>query len=486
MKKILLLISFLCIFSIYLTALDASITYATFKSPQTNYVEVNLFIMGTTVTYNPINADSSKAQAAVEVVILFKQGEEEIVKFDKYNLKSPINGVQESFVDLKRYALENGNYEIEVSIQDVNDETNVVKYSGKIEMNYSADKLFQSDLQLLSTSKKSEEENIFVKNGFYQESLPFNFYNKKATELIFYNEIYNADQFAPGSIIVSYGINFIKNENKTMVTIGHKRKRSAPVNVLLNRVDISDLPSGNYEFFVEIRNKEKELLTQKSIQFQRSNPYLKFFEEETLAIDLSKEFVGELTYDELQYSVRAIAPLVKNDDVDFINTILSKRNPDTTALRRFLFNFWVNQDPNQPKQIFDQYMEVAKAVDRMYDGGFGYGFESDRGFIYMKYGRPDDIVKVEDEPSAPPYEIWVFNDFPKTRQTNVKFLFYEPGLGTDFQLLHSTARGEINNPQWQLELYKNSPNDIQGANYIDATQMQDSNNRRASRLFNDL
>ena len=204
-------------------------------------------------------------------------------------------------------------------------------------------------------------------------------------------------------------------------------------------------------------------------------------------MDLDNEFVGKLSFDELQYSVRAIAPLVKDEDVDFMNTILSKRNPDTTALKRFLFNFWVTQDPNQPEVLYGQYMEVAKAVDKMFDGGFGYGFESDRGFIYMKYGRPDDLVAVNNEPSAPPYEIWVYNDFPKTKQTNVKFLFYEPDLGTDFQLLHSNARGEINNPQWEVTLYSgNAPNEIQGSNYIDATQMQDNINRRARQFFNDF
>ena len=62
-------------------------------------------------------------------------------------------------------------------------------------------------------------------------------------------------------------------------------------------------------------------------------------------------------------------------------------------------------------------MEVAKAVDRLYKSGFGYGFETDRGNIFMKYGKPNDIVTVENDPSAPPYEMWVYNDFPKTKQT---------------------------------------------------------------------
>ena len=55
----------------------------------------------------------------------------------------------------------------------------------------------------------------------------------------------------------------------------------------------------------------------------------------------------------------------------------------------------------------------------------------------------------------------------------------------DYRILHSTARGELNNPQWQLELYKDVPNEIDGKNYIDATNMQSNWNRHANQYFND-
>jgi len=385
MRKILFVLTFLITFCGSIAALDASITYTTFHSSQTNYVEVNLFILGETVTYLPKELDTLMMQAGVEVVILFKQNEQ-IIKYDKYNLNSPINATSDNFVDLKRYGLSNVSYVIEVSIEDLNDASNVTKYSGKIEINYEGTALLQSDVQLLSTAEPATDENVFVKNGHYQEALPYNFYNKNASKLIFYNEIYNAEEATPGSFIVSYGINRIVNERSRIVSIGHKRKRSAPVNVLLIEMDISEIESGNYELFVEIRNKEKELQSKKTINFQRSNPYFKFTRKESMYVDLNTQFVGKLSFEELEYSVRAIAPLVKDSDVEFMNVILSKRKPDTTAMQRFLFNFWVNQEPNQPEILYTQYMEVAKAVDRMFDGGFGHGFESDRGFIFMKYG----------------------------------------------------------------------------------------------------
>ncbi|MEM6965942.1 MAG: GWxTD domain-containing protein, partial [Bacteroidota bacterium] len=239
-----------------------------------------------------------------------------------------------------------------------------------------------------------------------------------------------------------------------------------------------------YRLFVEIRNRAKQLLSRKTIEFQRSNPFLQATHEVTETIAIKDEFVAALNQEELEYSLRAIAPLVRENDVELLNSVV--KNRDTTIQQRFLFNFWVNQNPNQPDVTYKAFMKIAKAVDRMYTSGFGHGFETDRGYVYIRYGRPDDIVAVDTDPSAPPYEIWIYNDFPVTNQTNVKFLFYAPALGTDYRILHSTARGELNNPQWQLELYRNVPEEIDGNNYIDGTQMQDNMNRHASRFFSDF
>ena len=484
MKKIFQSLVFFLLLSFSSQALDASITYSTFKSPSQNYVEVYLYVVGQTVTYVP-NADSTMFQAGVEVVILFKQGEE-IIKFDKYNLNSPKSSLKENFVDLKRFALPDGEYQIEVSIQDNQDSTNVVRYSGNLKMEYSKDEnvLLQSDIELLASVKKAEnEEHVLVKNGYFIEPLPHNFYHKNLDKLIFYNEVYDTDKKIGDDFQVTYGIERKINNKATTVLIGHKKRKPQPINVLILQMDIKELPSGNYNFFVEIRNRAKELLARKSVEFTRSNPYLQATHEQIETVEIKDEFVGELTREELRYSLKAIAPLVIDRDVELLNSVIE--NKDSTVQQRFLFNFWVNQNPNNPDITYKAFMEIAKAVDKLYVDGFGYGFESDRGRIFLRYGRPNDVIAVDTEPSAPPYEIWFYNDFPETNQADVKFLFYAPDLGTNYRLLHSTVRGEVNNPQWQLQLYNSVPNEISGSNYIDATEMQGNVNRRAAEYFNE-
>jgi len=110
-------------------------------------------------------------------------------------------------------------------------------------------------------------------------------------------------------------------------------------------------------------------------------------------------------------------------------------------------------------------MKVAKVVDFEYNSGFGYGFETDRGHVYLKYGKPDEVIFEENEPSAPPYEIWFYTTFPATHQANVRFLFYNPTLAHNaFTLLHSTANGEVNNDLWEVQLYKDATLEIPGVN----------------------
>ncbi len=487
MKKTILSLFALFQFATTSFALEVSVSYATFKSPQQNYVEIYLHVMGGTVDFVPVEGQEGKLQAAVDVVLMFKQGET-IVKFDKYRLNSPYTEQAINFIDLKRYSLQNGHYDLEVSFRDVHNDENHKQYNTSFNILFSEYKLEQSDIQLLASYKKAEEEDRspLIKNGLYLECLPYNFYDKNTSKLIFYNEIYNADKTIGEDFMVSYSIERVKGNGDTeTVKIGHKRRKPNPICVLLLQMDIATLPSGNYNLVLEVRDRSKALLSKKSIFFQRSNPYLNA-SGETMAEGVAshEEFVSRLSNEELRYSIKAIAPLVDLQDGELVNLLIKDNDPK--AMRLYLFSFWATQNPTNPKKAYDDFMKVAHYADETFNSGFGYGFESDRGYIFIKYGAPDDIVTEENEPSAPPYQIWIYNDFPYTKQTNVKFLFYDPSLSVGgYVLLHSTARGEINNPRWEVELYRDAPNEIDG-NFLDGTQMKDNFRRNARRYFREF
>ncbi len=467
-------------------ALDAGYSYAVYHNGESPYVEINLEVAAASIFFQKV--DSTQMQGAVEVLMLFKQGER-VVNYEKFQLNSPLLSAPANLLDVKRFGLNNGQYQVEMAFVDVNKRENRREITFPLTVEISG-RPYMAELQLLRSFRRDESSSPFTKNGFYLEPLPFRFYNRHADRIAFYTELYNTDKFTSEPYLVRYFIEALAGDGHTkLVAVGSQRKKPSSLDAVLAQMAISELPSGNYRLNVEIRDPQNAVVCQRSIEFQRSNPTIeplvagKFTEEE-----LAGQFVEKLTEGELVYALRAIGPVVGNERSETLRNILTAREPK--QMRFFLFNHFVGVNNRDPEAAYLKYMEVAKAIDKKFNSGFGYGFETDRGYIFMRYGRPDDLIAVNDDPAAPPYEIWVYYNFPATKQTNVKFLFYNRSLAPgDFALLHSTARNERQNPRWEIELYSRSPNEIDtsnGSNYHDSTQMVRNNARNARALFNDL
>ncbi len=468
-----------------LSALDTGVSYAIYATPDKPYIELNLEVAGGSVTFK--QADSTHLQAAVEVLIMIKKGDN-IVNYEKYILNSPLVEAPRALLDVKRLAIPNGEYVLEITFQDMYDTTNTDRLELPLRVDVTQ-QLYLSEPQLLRGFRADNTEGPFNKNGYYLEPLPFAFYDRFATRLAFYAEIYNSNKsLGPDeSYTVRYLIEQDKgNGIKNLISVGSQQKRPSNVDALLVQMDISALQSGNYLLTVELRNAANVLLKEHRLTFQRSNPFLQLKETELTDDVMTRQFVQNLEEPELRFGLRAIGTLMRDEESATLQNVL--KSGDLKQMRFFLFRYFVRTDANNPEIAYQQFMEIARAADEKFKSGFRYGFESDRGRTYMRFGRPDDLIRVEDDPAAPPYEIWVYYNFPKTRQRNVKFLFYNPSLaGEDFMLLHSNARGEINNPRWERVLYaRNANEEYDGDNYEDATTMKRNVGRNARAYFEDF
>ena len=465
-------------------ALDAGVSFAAYQTPDgKSYIEVNLEIAAGSIMYRHI--DSTRMQAGAEVLILVKDGET-VVNYEKYILQSPAVTFPESLLDVKRLAVNQGVYTLEVLVTDVNDASNIDQFTSPVNVRFGS-QITLSDVQLLRSFKPDNSESPFTKNGFFLEPLPFNFYDRSANLLAFYAEVYQADKSVTDE---KYRVRYViekelGNGQRNLIAAGSQDKKPVAVDALLVQMDISTMESGNYSLTVELRKMNNELLATRTLVFQRSNPSLDFKASELTDEVVEKQFVQKLDKDQLKYSLRAISVLMLGEQSTTIMNVL--KSGDEKQMRFFLFRHFVEKDPNNPEQAYREYMAVADAANVKFRSGFRYGFETDRGRMFLRFGQASDIVHVEDEPGAPPYEIWVYYKFPSTGQNNVKFLFYNPSLaGDDFILLHSTARGEISNPKWERELYKRNPTEYTDDNYNDATSVQRNSGRNARAYFEDL
>jgi GWxTD domain-containing protein len=469
----------------YAHALDIGVSFAAYNTPDGKpYVEVNVEVASVSILYK--KTEGEKLQASAEILIMIKKGDV-VVNYEKYNIQSPLVDAPQSLVDVKRLPVPEGDYELEVAVQDLNALENKDNFKAPLSVRF-PDKLHLTEVQLLRSFKKDETNSPFTKNGYYLEPLPFYFYDKTATRLAFYAEIYRSNKsIADADYLVRYFIEQDKgNGIKNLVSTGSQRKKPTEIDALLVQMDISKLESGNYTLTVEARNTANELLGSRNLSFQRSNPYLYLNDQDITDEALTQQFTQNLDEKQLKYTLAALSPIVVGDDAEILNNV--NRDKDLKAKRFFIFRHFVRQDPNNPEAAYKRYMQLAQSVHEKFKSGFRYGFETDRGRAYLRFGAPDDLVHVEDEPGAPPYEIWVYYNFPKTNQTNVKFLFYNPSLaGEDYITLHSTARGEIQDPKWERKLYnRNLTEYTDGDNYQDATGVERNLGRRAREYFTDF
>lgn len=440
-----------------LQAIDANVSFARFLTPDGAYLEIHTHIAGSTVSWHEVIGTDSLQRAVVDFTVILRKGEE-IVVADRFALNSPLLRKMSDFVDLKRYAVEAGQeYHLELIVADQNDPENKESYKSNISIAGWPTEPMQSDIALLASVKPSENnKSPFFRHGLEMEPLPHGFYSRGANTLAFYNEIYASDSIVGDRVLILSKIERQVNGTFKPVMAVNKVEQQAPLIPHLQRMDISKLSSGRYLLVVEVRNEQNELVTRSEVPFYRSNPLLDEAEREELLAntDVNTTFMGAMDFDSLKYSVLALLPLMPQSDVLATNDIVRKK--DTEALRMYLYSFWIKESPINPEGGYRDFMAVADFVNREFNSGFRYGFESDRGYIYIKYGRPSDISRVETDPTAPPYEIWSYNFVRETGQHNRRFIFYNPSLAAGgFELLHSDVIGERSNPDWQKVLYRN-------------------------------
>ena len=473
---------FLSLFSSHVIhAVDVSISTVTYPS-ETSYLEVYGRFIGQTVEFRPTSPGSTLEQARISVLMTISQNSTYVFA-EKNEVMSPPSEAITDFWYFKRIKLEPGHYTLDLTCIDLNNPTDSLNFSKQIVVDQvNGVHAASSDLLLMSEISKDVSVYPFERAAFSFEPLLFDTYGPGKTELVFYAEV----QTIPVENEQLYYRYYVSHPDSAsyITKPAYKRLKSSGLSGILEDFDISDIGSGSYILNLEVITKAEELLAKKSKRFSVYHPLTDYRLTYRRDDKFETSFVQALDEGELNYALKAIFPIVGNKLSGMLNELIW--SDDIPTKRYFLYSYWSRISQTDPRAVYNQYMEVARAVDNEYGANLGHGFESDRGYIFLKYGKPNNVISVEDEASAPPYEIWLYNVLPETNQTNVKFLFYNPTLaGNDMSLLHSTCRGERQNKQWEVELYRDDPSSVID-NSVDAINVEDRMNRKARRYFSDI
>lgn len=428
-----------------------------------NYLEIYFGIESQTLDYQANEEGAFKG--GLEILLSINQ-DSTIFAADRFRILSPnytdTSELSDFLYHQEAFVLKPGNYTLNMEIVDINDPEE--KYT--LEKNISLGlERFKADLsQVLFLEKfapAQEGSKRYKRSGFEMQPIISSgtpYFPPSLKTLSFYLELYNLDQAlgADEDYLLRY---YLRDENtgqKLNNYASYSKKKAQAIDPVLASFNIEELPSGNYSLVVEAINKEGEATLSREYFFFRSNPGQQVLAGNFEEKNITGTFVARLgNLDSIYRFVEYLYPISTDLERTTQESLLQEAQED--QLKKYFLAFWEKRSPLQAQETWQEYYKEVRIANKLFSTGLRAGYKSDRGRVWLTYGQPDNIDKRDMEPNMPPYIIWQYNNIatPYTvPQNNRVFIFgeFEPST-REFQLIHSTAIGELQSRDWRRDLY---------------------------------
>jgi GWxTD domain-containing protein len=465
-------------------AIEVAISRAVFYLPDpinstklNPYTEFYWQVNPATVRYNT-NVEK-KILARIDVEVLITNDSGKTIKADNYIMQSvPVVSVNDlarlNILELKRYFVTPGRMHFHLKLTDLNDTTNKFAYTDTFTVRTQETGTFFSDIELIDTFYEADIKTPFRKNGIQFIPLCQPFLNSARTNLHYLTELYRASAIKKDEFPVVLKSK-ITRANSFEDVVGHSRVDTLVDTVhpyVYGSIGVENLKSGNYFLNISITAKGGAQLASRSLFFQRMNtrkiaepvqdtiastksPIQDTGMEKVTVINLEKTFLAKYTFAQIKAINKMILPVVDKDVARAIEGFMKR--PDELYMRYLVFNYFSSIDKKHPERPGKEYTERIKEVNKLFSTRGRLGYETERGFMYLRYGAPAVMITEQNEINAQPYEIWQYNsltDLNGNSATNCFILFYKRNaVDFDYQLLHTNIRGELHNLAWRSYLY---------------------------------
>ena len=301
-----------------------------------------------------------------------------------------------------------------------------------------------SDIELCTSVKQSTDtENIFYKNTLEAVPNPSMLFGVGMPLIFYYIEVYNL--LSDPLMTNFYTRTSVFNASgKEILHQSRKRARTNESSVEVGTMNISKLPNGTYSFFFALTDSAGNLKKSSGKKFFIYNPnVVDSAALKVASLDVLSSEYATMSEEELDKEFKEAVYLAISEEKDQYAEL-----EEVAAKRKFMFNFWRMRDSdpttavNESKEEYMRRIEYSnahfRAVSRI-------GYKSDRGRVYCLYGPPDEVQRHPNEGDYRPYEIWNYNSI----QGGVVFIFVDRSGFSDYQLVHSTHRDEMQDYNWE-------------------------------------
>jgi len=301
-----------------------------------------------------------------------------------------------------------------------------------------------SDIQLSSNiiPGSSNTSSIFYKNTYEVTPLPASICGEQQPVLFYYTELYNLN-YSP--VLEDFRLDeIVINSRGQVIDVKSKKiKRDKNSRVEVGMVKVHKLPTDTYTLYLNLIDSVANYGVSSSKRFFVYNPSIVPADtfQQTVSPVLSTTFgaMSEEELDDLFEKSEYIASSPEKEKYSTLSTVEAKRE--------FLFTFWKARDENPSDDRNDYFVNYLKRLEISSDrySALGKkGWKTDRGRVFLIYGEPTEIERYPNELETKPYEIWRYDSI----EGGAIFVFGDITGFNDYQLLHSTKRGELRDDYW--------------------------------------
>jgi GWxTD domain-containing protein len=441
---------FLTAFGQQRAALRTHVDFASFRyDEQKNYVELYYAFPRAALAYIKTEQGFSASVLMRAIIESEGAGNEPVSKLWRVPVTmSDTAGINDKMLIGKVYfSLAPGRYSFSLITRDENDPSRADSVVVQREIRALSKRATDfSDLEMCMSIRqtKPDSSNIFYKNTLEVIPNPMLVYGKTLPTLLYYSELYNVDlekSVIRTDIVSSFG--------KTMLTHAQLKSGIVPSRVEIGSVNIGALPTGVYTLVLSYADTAGVVRTSGSKTFYVFNPDVAM--DTTSAVDIAStialEFVA-MPENELDEHFAVAGYIATSEERRLWSELRGSE-----AKKKFLTKFWTDRDPDpntRGNELYETYQRRMSLANRQFRTPHRPGWKTDRGRVYIIYGPPDYVERNNGQSDTKPYEKWTYDAIEG--QGTAEFVFIDKGGFNDLELVHSTHRNELSNPNWEGQI----------------------------------
>jgi len=334
-----------------------------------------------------------------------------------------------------------GEYNIAVRIEDENSRMSGSKVLRLSVQPFLQSKLLLSDLQLASIISKDSSASLFHKNNFKVVPNPSALYGTGMPMVYTYAEIYDLSFPSDSTYEVSYRV--MDGSGRVMKTSPAKRRPILGSSLVeINALNIATLHSGSYTLEARVEDHhsgQQALVTRKFFVYREADvaaPEARSYGAEAIV-----ESYRSLSLAELDEEFAATRYIADEEEKKIFGSL------SEDAKRDFLVRFWTRRDrsPETARNEFrEDYLGRVEHANKNFSG-LRNGWKTDMGRVLLIYGFPSEIERTPSSGESRASQVWKYFEI----EGGVEFDFVDVKGWGNYELVNSTARNELQDPNWE-------------------------------------